>query len=81
MAKAPTIKKPVLRVEEQPPQHIQRADIVPSTGFVLVVDGIFKKDFASDAAAQKAAKALLANYPMLLIEIYDASTKLRARVT
>ena len=80
MAKAPTIKKPVLRVEEQLPKNIQRADIVPTTGFVLVVDGIFKKEFGSDTAAQKAAKELLANYPMLHVEIYDASTKVRARV-
>jgi hypothetical protein len=80
MAKAQTIKKPALRVEQQLPKNIQRADIVPTAGFVLVVDGIFKKEFGSDAAAQKAGKELLANFPMLHLEIYDASTKARTRI-
>jgi hypothetical protein len=44
------------------------------------VDGIFKKEFESDAAAQKAAKELLTKYPMLRVETYDASTKARTLV-
>src|ERR1700737_1724374 len=71
------MKKPTLQIQEQQPRNIQRADIAPTTGFALVVDGHFKTQFQSDAAAQKAAKELLANYPMLQIEIFDASTKSR----
>jgi hypothetical protein len=74
------MKKPTLQIQEQQPRNIQRADIAPTTGFGLVVDGHFKTQFQSDAAAQKAAKELLGNYPMLQIEIFDASTKARTLV-
>ena len=52
----------------------------PEGGFALVVDGHFQTQFESDAAAQKFAKELLTNYPMLHVEIYDASTKGRTLV-
>jgi hypothetical protein len=80
MARVQTIKKPIVQIEEQLPKNIQRADIVPVVGFALIVDGIFKKEFESDAAAQKAAKELLTKYPMLRVETYDASTKARTLV-
>jgi hypothetical protein len=61
------MKKPKLEVNEQPqPRNIQRADIAPSDGFALVVDGHFKTQFAEKGAAMKAATELLAKYPMLL---------------
>src|SRR5258708_17989333 len=53
--------------------------IRPKVG-LLVVDGHFKTQFESDAAAQKFAKELLTNYPMLHLEIYNASTKGRTLV-
>src|ERR1700726_567326 len=62
MARVQTIKKAIVQVEEQSPKDIQRADIIPTVGFALVVDGIFKKEFETDAAAQKAAKELLTKY-------------------
>jgi hypothetical protein len=80
MARVQKIKKPIVQVEEQRPRDIQRADIVPTVGFALIVDGIFKKEFESDAAAQKAAKELLTKYPMLRVETYDASSKVRTLV-
>ena len=80
MTKVQTIKKPTLQVQEQQPRNIQRADIAPAGGFALVVDGHFKTQFESDAAAQKVAKEWLVNYPMLQVEIYDASTKARTLV-
>ena len=80
MARVLKIKKPIVQVEEQRPRDIQRADIVLTVGFALIVDGIFKKEFESDAAAQKAAKELLTKYPMLRVETNDASTKARTLV-
>jgi hypothetical protein len=80
MTKVQTIKKPTLLVQQRQPRNIQRADIAPAGGFALVVDGHFKTQFESDAAAQKVAKELLVNYPMLQVEIYDASTKARTLV-
>jgi hypothetical protein len=61
-------------------ENIQRADIAPADGFALVVDGHFKTQFETDAASQKAAKELLGRFPMLQVEIYDASTKARTLV-
>ena len=75
------MKKPTLHVEEQPQlRNIQRADIAPSDGYALVVDGPFKTQFAEEGAAKKAAVELLAKYPMLQVEIYDASSKSRILV-
>jgi hypothetical protein len=72
------MKKPTRRIEEQQrPRNIQRADIAPPTGYAIVVDGHFKTQFSEESAAKKAAKELLANYPMLQVQIYDASTKTR----
>jgi hypothetical protein len=41
---------------------------------------ISKTEFAEERAARKAATELLAKYPMLKIEICDASSKSRALV-
>jgi hypothetical protein len=73
MTKVQTIKKSTSQVEEQQPQNTPRADIAPVNGFALVVDGHFKTQFESDAAAQKAAKELLEKFPMLHVEVYDAN--------
>lgn len=74
------MKKPTLHVEQPQPRNIQRADIAPKDGYALVVDGHFKTQFAEEAAAKKAATELLAKYPMLQIEIYDAASKSRASI-
>jgi hypothetical protein len=75
------MKKSKLQVNEQPqPRNIQRADIAPTDGYVLVVDGHFKTHFAEKGAAMKAATELHAKYPMLRVEIYDASSKSRTFV-
>jgi len=43
------MKKPTLHVEQQKqPRNIQRADIAPSDGYALVVDGHFKTQFAEE---------------------------------
>jgi hypothetical protein len=74
------MKKPTLHVEQPQPRNIQRADIAPKDGYALVVDGHFKTQFAEETAAKKAATELLAKYPMLQIEIYDAAAKSRASI-
>jgi hypothetical protein len=71
------MKRPTFHIEQPPPRNIQRADVAPREGYAIVVDGHFKTQFAEEAAAMKAATDLLAKYPMLQIEIYDASSKLR----
>jgi hypothetical protein len=75
------MKKPTLHVEELPqPRNVRHADIAPSDGYALVVDNHFKTQFAEQEAAKKAALDLRAKYPMLQVEIYDASSKSRIPV-
>ena len=74
------MKKPTLRIEQQHPRNIQRADIAPATGYAMVVDGRFKTHYPEESAAKKGATELLARYPMLQVEIYDAMAKARTRV-
>jgi hypothetical protein len=74
------MKKPKLQVESPQPRQVQRADLAPTTGYAMVVDGHFKTEFVEEGAAKKAAAELLAKYPMLKIEIYDASLKSRIPV-
>jgi hypothetical protein len=72
-------KKPVLQISQPPVTEVQRADLAP--GYSLVVDGQIKAQFDGQSAAKKAAKELLANYPILKVEIQDASTGQRTLVT
>ena len=74
------MKGPKLQIDNPPPPLVRRADIAPPTGYAIVVDGHFKTEFAEERAASRAATELLAKYPMLRIEIYDASSKSRAPV-
>ena len=74
------MKKPKPPVERPQPRQVQRADLAPPTGYAIVVDGHFKTEFVEEGAAKKAAAELLAKYPMLKIEIYDASSKSRIPV-
>ncbi len=62
------------------PRNSQRADITPITGFAMVVDGKLKTNFDDEASATKAGSELLAKFPMLQIEIYDAATKVRTKI-
>ena len=74
------MKKPRLHFENPQPRNIQRADIAPTDGYALVVDGHFKTQFVEEGAAKKVATELLAKYPMLQVEIYDAASKSRTLV-
>jgi hypothetical protein len=74
------MKKPKPLVGSPQPRQVQRADLAPTTGYAIVVDGHFKTEFVEEGAAKKAATELLAKYPMLRIEIYDASSKSRIPV-
>ena len=80
MVKDQMIKKPTLRIQEPQPRNIQRADIAPANGYAMVVDGHFKTQFSEEDAANNAASELLANFPMLQVEIYNAKKKSRMLV-
>jgi hypothetical protein len=75
------MKRPINHDEEPQPRNIQRADVAPSTGYALVVDGCIKTQFADEGAAKKAAEDLKRRFPKLQVQIYDAATKTRATLT
>jgi hypothetical protein len=74
------MKKPTLRIEQQQPRNIQRADIAPELGYAMVVDRHFQTQFFEQSVATTAATELLSRYPMLHVEIYDAKAKTRTTV-
>jgi len=71
------MKKPVLSIDEPQPKKAPRADRPPTEGFVVIVDGHFKSEFATIEAAETSGQKLKSTYPMLQIEIYDAAKKVR----
>jgi hypothetical protein len=74
------MKKPLTIPEEAQPRNITRADLVLTEGFGLEVDGRMKTIFPTLAAAQKRAKDLKAQFPVLQIKVYDAAEKTRTLI-
>jgi hypothetical protein len=72
------MKKARSHVEDAQPT--KRTDMLPTSGYTMIVDGHFKTEFIDEAAAKKAARDLLRAYPMPKIEIYDAGSKSRTSV-
>lgn len=72
------MSRPSLHMEASQSRQVQRADLAPAVGYAIVVDGHFKTEFAEESTAMKAASELRAKYPMLKVEIYDASSKTRS---
>ena len=76
------IKKPALGMKEQPIDHSANngntrpknpsANTVPSEGYVLEIDGKFKKEYDSSEAAMVAALELKKKYPQIQVNVYDA---------
>jgi hypothetical protein len=73
-------KREITLSDEPQPRNIQRADIAPSDGFALVVDGRLKTKYDDEAAAKKAATDLLSRFPKLQVQIYNAATKTRSSI-
>ena len=72
------MKKPITLADEIQPRKIQRADVPPTDGFSLVVDGHFKTHYDEEKIAREAGAELLGRFPMLQVLIYDAATKTRS---
>ena len=73
-------KKTITRVEpEYVPLQAVRADLAPSSGFTLVVDGLFKTRFEEEVDAKIAAAELSTKFPKLQIEIFDGTKKSREK--
>ena len=69
------MKKPLTIPDEPQPRNITRADLVMTEGFGLEVDGRMKTVFPTLEAAQKRARDLKAEFPMLQVKVYDAAER------
>jgi hypothetical protein len=59
-----------------PPVPISRAGLgLPTSGYVLVVDGQAKKEFDTQDHALKAARELKGRFPNLQVKVFDAENK------
>jgi hypothetical protein len=74
------MKKPKIELEEPQPRKVIRADKAPTAGYSLVVDGHFKSHHDTVEAAEEAGMTLKNKFPMLQVQVYDASTKTRSMV-
>jgi hypothetical protein len=74
------VKKPLTMPDEPQPRNITRADLVLTEGFGLEVDGRMKTVFPTLQAAQKRARDLKAEFPMLQIKVDDAAERTRTLV-
>jgi hypothetical protein len=56
------------------------ANVLPTEGFVLQIDGKFKSEFETAAQAMKAGLELKKKYPYLQVIVYDAKERTRIPV-
>ena len=56
------------------------ANVMPTEGFVLQIDGKFKSEYESPERAMKAGLELKKKYPFLQVIIYDAKERTRTLV-
>ncbi|MET4241289.1 hypothetical protein [Bradyrhizobium sp. RT10b] len=47
------MNKPKLHIDSTPPRKVRRADLAPTIGFAIVVDGRFKAEFDDEKAARE----------------------------
>ena len=60
--------------------NVMRADLPPTDGFSLVVDGKYKLDYADMDGAMKVARELKKKFPVIQVAVYDAAAKTRTPV-
>ena len=56
------------------------ANLRPTEGYILEVDGKFKLEYASTEAAMKAGLELKKKYPNIQVKVYDAKERTRTVV-
>lgn len=57
-----------------------RADLPPTEGFALTVDGKYKLEYPDMDGAMKVARELKKKFPVIQVAIYDAASKTRTPV-
>jgi hypothetical protein len=56
------------------------ANIRPTEGYVLEVDGKFKSEYETSAVAMKVGLELKKKYPQIQVKVYDAKERTRTLV-
>ncbi len=56
------------------------ANVLPTEGYVLEIDGKFKSEYETSDAAMKAGLELKKKYPYLQVIVYDAKERTRTLV-
>ena len=84
------VKKPPLVMKEKTiEQHADNgttrpknpsANLRPTEGYILEVDGKFKSEYESSAAAMKVGLELKKNYPNIQVKVYNAKERTRTVV-
>jgi hypothetical protein len=73
------IEKKETAEETKRPQNL-RADILPSDGYGLEVDGKIKTQFVAEDAAMKAGLELKKKFPLIQVKIFDAKQRTRTQI-
>ena len=60
---------------KNPPANLQ-----PTEGYILEVDGKFKSEFENSEAAMKAGLELKKKYPQIQVKVYDAKERTRTMI-
>jgi DMSO/TMAO reductase YedYZ molybdopterin-dependent catalytic subunit len=76
--KSATIAKPVNDTEPRPKNL--KANILPTEGYVLEIDGKFKTEYVTSEEALKAGLELKEKYPQIQVKVYDAKKRTRTPV-
>jgi hypothetical protein len=58
----------------------QSANVLPTEGYVLEVDGKFKSEYECAEATMKAGLELKKKYPYIQVKVYDAKERTRTVV-
>src|SRR5450830_1305973 len=73
------LKDPSANVPATRPKN-PSANVLPSEGYVLEIDGKFKTEYVTSAEALKAGLELKEKYPQIQVKVYDAKKRTRTAV-
>jgi hypothetical protein len=84
------VKKPLIGMKEKPTEQSandgmtrsknRSANVLPTEGFVLEIDGKFKSEYETKNAAMKAGLELKKKFPYIQVIVYGAKERTRTLV-
>jgi hypothetical protein len=74
-------KRPEIKLNETKRPVNLRADVMPSDGYVLAVDGKLKTRFNTSEEAMTAGLKLKQTYPVIQVAVFDAAARSYTPVT